>query len=190
MSLNIEAIRRIFEKKGLNADIGIDTEDNNIIIFDSWEDYDKVRWIEKLYNQLPYGYSDEYISCSNCGKYIDTTPGYYGDIPRYEIFNDEILCGDCIRLPQYEEEYIEYCTNNPKIAIKLSIIPITRMIELGWMRLDEKYENGLHEGMNDKPEEVFKDVQKRYPGRDIIFDYSPSQFYIEFGVWIKPWETD
>ena len=54
------------------------------------------------------------------------------------------------------------------------------------MILDKKYENGLHEFLNDKPEEVFKDVQKRYPGRDIIFDYQPSQFYIEFGVWIKP----
>ena len=67
MSVNIEAIRRIFEKKGINADIGIDTEDNYIIIFDSWDDYNKVRWIENLYNQLPYGYSDEYISCSHSG---------------------------------------------------------------------------------------------------------------------------
>lgn len=64
----IHAINKIFEKKGINADIGIDTEDNDIIIFDSWDDYNKVRWIEKLYNQLPYGYKNKYISCSNCGK--------------------------------------------------------------------------------------------------------------------------
>ena len=189
MPVNIHDINKIFEKKGINADIGIDTEDNDIIIFDSWDDYNKVRWIEKLYNQLPYGYSDEYISCSNCGKYIDTTPGYYGDIPAYDIFNDDILCEYCIR-SQYEEEYIEYLTNNPKVALKTSIISPDRMEELGWTRLDEKYENGLHEYMNDKPEEVFKDVQMRYPGRDIIFDYSPSQFYVEFGVWIKPQESD
>ena len=189
MSVNIHAINKIFEKKGINADIGIDTEDNDIIIFDSWDDYNKVRWIEKLYNQLPYGYSDEYVSCSNCGKYIDTTPGYHGDIPAYDIFNDDILCEYCIR-SQYEEEYIEYCTNNFNVAIKTSIISPDRLEELGWTRLDEKYENGLHEYMNYKPEEVYKNVQNRYPGRDIIFDCLPSQFYVEFGVWIKPQESD
>ena len=46
MPVNIHAINKIFEKKGINADIGIDTEDNDIIIFDSWDDYNKVRWIE------------------------------------------------------------------------------------------------------------------------------------------------
>ena len=188
--VNKNALRRIFEKKGVYADIGIDTDDNDIIIFDSCADYNKVRLIEKLYRQLPYGYSDEYISCSNCGKYIFTTPGYYGDIPPYEIFNDDILCGDCIRLPQYEDEYLEYLTNNPKVALKTSIIFPERMEEMGWKRLDEKWENGLHPGMDDQPEEVFAALKKEYPNYDIIFDYSLSQFYIQFGVWLKPKEDD
>jgi hypothetical protein len=45
---------------------------------------------------MEWGFSDEYITCSNCYKAIATTPNYYGDKPRYAIINDEILCGDCI----------------------------------------------------------------------------------------------
>ena len=131
---------------------------------------------------IEWGFSDEYSTCGNCGKSFNQTPGYHGDIQRYAIVDDEILCGDCIAT-DYEEKYIESLTNNTKNALKTSIISEERLEELGWKKQQETYESGLREGQNDNPEEISKKYKKE---NDILFTFASSQFETEFWIWIKP----
>ena len=91
---------------------------------------------------------------------------------------------ECIR-DEFEEEYIESVTNNPKNALKLTIINESRLEELGWKELEEKYENGLHEGMNDDPKSIYNSLKTDW---DVLFTFMPSQFYIQFWAWVKPKE--
>jgi hypothetical protein len=133
-------------------------------------------------NQIvDWGFEDEYMTCGNCGKAIRTTPGYYGDKPGYVILNDEMICGNCIH-DNYQEEYIEQCTNNEKNAINTRIVSEEELTELGWKKLSKKYESGLHEGQNDKPINVLNKLKKKF---DVLFTCETSQFDITFWAWIK-----
>jgi hypothetical protein len=134
---------------------------------------------------VDFGFSDEWMTCYNCGRAICTTQDFCGDKPRYAIVNDELLCGDCITTIA-ENDYIESVTNNPENALNTSIISEKRLTELGWKELSKKYENGLHQGMNDNPKKIYKRLKKF----DVLFTYEPSQFYIEFYAWIKKPSSD
>ncbi len=139
----------------------------------------------ELYDVINYGFSDEHITCYNCYRSICTTPGYYGDKPRYAIVNDEFLCGDCIN-NYHEEEYVESVMNDPENALNTAIVSEQRLKELGWKKLSRKYENGFHEGMNDKPKDIYKKLKKL----NVLFTYELSQFYVEFYAWIKKPSSD
>jgi len=188
-------IMEIINNHDLNSGVYIDSEEEEyILVLESWEDH---KLIKNALEQddiniesIEYGFSDEWITCSNCGHAIYITPGYYGDRPRYAIFNGELLCGDCILLPQYIDEYIESVTNNCKNAINLSIIHEDKLEEMGWEKLEEKYSSGLYEWSTDDPCKILKGLQKLYPNYDIIFDYFPSQFMIQFHTWIKKQEDE
>jgi hypothetical protein len=142
--------------------------------------------LHELDDWFEWGFSDEYDTCSNCGRSFCTQPRYYGDIPKFAVLNDEILCHECIR-DEFEEEYIESVTNTPRNAIKINIINESRLAELGWKRLPRKYENGMHHDMNDRPSDVFNKLKKRW---DVLFEFRPSQFYVEFCAWIRKPSSD
>lgn len=132
------------------------------------------------------GFSDEWITCYNCGKAVYTTPGDYGDSPRYAILDGDFLCGDCI-FENWENEYIEQCTNNPNNALKTTIIPEYRLEDMGWKRLKRKYESGLHERMNDNPVDVYNKLKDKW---DVLFTLQNHQFYIEFWAWVRKPSSD
>lgn len=134
-----------------------------------------------LGNIIDWGFEDEYTTCGDCGKAIHTTQSYYGDKPRIVILKGDVLCGDCIH-DHYTEEYIELCTNNEKNVINTRIVSEEELIELGWKKLSKRYENGLHEGQNDKPIDVLNKLKKKF---DVLFTYDTSQFDITFWAWIK-----
>lgn len=129
-----------------------------------------------------WGFSDEYITCSNCYRAIGTTPGYYGDKPRYATVNNDILCGDCITT-QYEEEYIESATNKPTNAINTSIISEDGLAELGWKKLSKVYNAGIREGNNDDPKKIFNKYKSKFD--EILFTYESGQFDLDFWMWIR-----
>ena len=142
--------------------------------------------LHRLEHYVEWGFSDEYVLCSNCYKAINTTPGYYGDIPAYAIVNDELLCHNCIR-DSFEEDYIESVTNDPKNALKTTIISEARLEELGWKKLKKQYENGMHQGMNDDPTKIYDKLKDKW---DVLFTFEPSQFYVAFFAWIKKPASD
>lgn len=143
--------------------------------------------LHELEDWVDWGFSDEYNTCGNCGRSFRTSHSSYFDIPAYAILDDKMLCNECVR-DEFENEYIESVTNNPKTALKLTIIDEKRLIELGWKEpnwenRDEEYKNGLHEGMDDDPTDIYNTLKDKY---DVIFTYEPSQFYTTFWAWTKP----
>ena len=152
--------------------------------FEHNDRYEIPEGLHELEEWFEWGFSDEYTTCVNCGRSLRTGRSSYDDIPKFEILNDELLCHECIR-DEFEEEYIESVTNNPKNALKLTIINESRLEELGWKELEEKYENGLHEGMNDDPKSIYNSLKTDW---DVLFTFMPSQFYIQFWAWVKPKE--
>ncbi|MDD5527068.1 MAG: hypothetical protein PHE11_06685 [Candidatus Omnitrophica bacterium] len=131
------------------------------------------------------GFDDEYMTCSECGKAIKTTPSYFaGDKPRYAILDCDIFCGDCIAT-NHEEEYIDERINSAKNAINTSIISEDRLTELGWKKMKTRFESGLHERQNDKPKDVLEKFGKH---RDVLFTYETGQFDINFWAWVKKHE--
>lgn len=137
--------------------------------------------LHRLEHYVEWGFSDEYVLCSNCYKAICTTPADYRDIPAYAIVNDEILCHNCIS-DSCEEGYIESVTNDPRTALKTTIISEARLKELGWRKLKRTYENGMLQGMNDNPSRVYNKLKNKW---DVLFTFGQSQFYIAFFAWIK-----
>ena len=152
--------------------------------FEHNDRYEIPEGLHELEEWLEWGFSDEYTTCGNCGRSLRTEHSSYDDIPKFAILNDELLCHECIR-DEFEEEYIESVTNNPKNALKLTIINESRLTELGWKELEERYENGLHEGMNDDPKSIYNSLKTDW---DVLFTFMPSQFYISFWAWVKPKE--
>ena len=128
-----------------------------------------------------YGFSDEYVTCNGCGNIICTTPGYYGDQPKYHTFMEacEILCKDCIDI----EELIQDVKNNPKNCIKRSLFTEKDIEKEGFVLLNsENFQNGFYEGMNDDPQKILEQFQNRY-NEIVFFLNETSQFYLEFSAY-------
>lgn len=136
---------------------------------------------EEITNELlgDWGFSDEYSTCSNCGKILRTSPDSYCWTPDYIQTEDgELFCMDCIDLNDILEEYANKLKSLP-YEIQKQAINQDLLIEL-----DFKYENGLHSGMNDDPKIIIKTFKKA--GIDLWFNVNPSQFYVEFTILVNP----
>ena len=143
--------------------------------------------LNTLDHWFEWGFSDEFSTCENCGRSFQYSQSSYDDIPRWALIDGlGIFCHECIR-DEFEEEYIESVTNNPEQALKITIINESRLAELGWKELEGKYENGLHEGMNDDPKSIYNSLKADW---DVLFTFMPSQFYVSFWAWVKPKEGE
>lgn len=167
---DIEVFNKECEERGL-----INDETGEIL---NWDSYcEEIGW--------EWGFADEYSTCGNCGGLIKTSPDYYGWTPDYWITDGDITCGDCVR-EDFAEEYIgeilhgyHHCHDFSTANV---LIGFDQLYKMGFYKLDEKYYNGMHHGMNDKPEDVFKKLEKKHW---VLFEIHPSQFYVKFEVWVK-----
>jgi len=124
-------------------------------------------------------WSDEWATCGNCGKAVRTSPDCYFWKPYYWLCEGELTCGECILKDPEGIGYLEHLENNPYSADTLGV----DWSKYGYILLDEKWENGLHPGMNDKPEEVMAKLLKYHDSA--IFTLETSQFYVTFRAWVK-----
>lgn len=131
-------------------------------------------------NSDNWGFSDEYITCSDCGEVIKTSPDSYGWKPDFAIVNDcELLCGECIRFrPQ---DYLQDLINNPKKAN--TIIYDDSLVELGFKKITEDFEAGWY-GRYDDPEKILERMEKKY--FEVIFSItSNGQFSTDYVCWVR-----
>lgn len=141
---------------------------------------------DKVYKALEgMGFSceweDEWIECDNCHKSFRSSPNSYGWEMFGVILDGYALCGDCIEW----DEYLESLENQSRKAVTCALFyhhedEITSRYGL----IKDGFENGLHEGMNDNPQNILNDLLKQDPaGRYIFVISDQSQFYITFQVY-------
>lgn len=139
--------------------------------------------LEKGFNLV---FSDEYTSCSGCGKLLKTSPSYYGDLPEYIINDGEILCGDCYG----DDDIIDLALNDANTAV--NIRQLKKSLEShGFKLFRGNLESGFHPGQTDNPRDVSKEIEQLHPTADWLFCIDGAgQFDISFSAWYKERDDD
>lgn len=153
-----------------------------------------LRWIEA--NELEtvslddlgieVGFSDEYDrccgSCNGCENIVRTSPDSYSWTPPLYVDCEGYACDECA--PDYSEYVLEEFCNVAK-----SIPDQFDTGELGLVQINEdSFQNGMHYGMDDSPEPIIKKMNEA--GIDVWFKVHPSQFYIDFDVYVREADKD
>lgn len=122
-------------------------------------------------------WEDEWTTCSNCGRLLQTSPDSYGWQPNYIMTDCEILCFECADIP----EYLRSIEDNPDHCCFRVIDPE----EYGYVRISEpfEFENGWHHGQNDNPHEILKRLHEEGHGRVLFRAPYTGQFDISFETW-------
>lgn len=127
-------------------------------------------------------WSDEWTSCSECGKGIRTSPNSYEWSPAYQIGDGEILCLDCIN----PFEYYESLENNPEKAVSVEIAHRYPLDEYGYDLITDDYINGFHPGQNDNPKTILKAAREKSPEDRFLFVITfKAQFDMGFALYRK-----
>jgi hypothetical protein len=176
----IENLRKFIENKELNSYITLYNEEVFLLLESTTENEIIEEYMLKTFNIshlwdiIESGYSDEYFTCHNCNKVMHNDDG------NFIITKWELLCTDCIDIDIIIEEY----TNEPKKALTDKITSIELLTNEGFIDLDKTYENGLYEGMNDEPEKILNDLNKKY-NEVIFFINANNTFMVEFTVLVR-----
>jgi hypothetical protein len=148
----------------------------NVISYRAWlEVNDKDLSIEDF--GIEVGFSDEYCMCRDCySTIVRTSPDSYSWTPPLET-DEGYVCDDCA--PNYSEYILEEFCN-----VQKSIPDQFDVKDLGLVKVnDSSYQNGFHNGMDDSPEPIIKKFNDK--DIDVWFKVYPSQFYLEFDVYVK-----
>ena len=137
-------------------------------------------------------WSDEWSTCHGCNKAVRTSPDSYSYTPSYAIVNEcELLCHEC--LLDDTAAYLEELTDNPNACVTESLARQIDFEAEGFTKVNtDRYESGLHPGMNDNPQAITKELQAKGYDRILFVQTEQSQFYITFDVYagVLPGETD
>lgn len=166
-------------------------EDNIFLVLEGWDEVEQINeYLKANYSHLDedisidfilpwnHGFSDEYTSCSGCGKIIRTSPDSYSWLPQYELCDAGIFCLDCIDF----DSYIENMLNEPTRAN--TVYSDGDFLEHNFQRINaDSFESGWY-GRNDEPKVILKKVQEKYPTMDFVFSIcSSGQFATQFDIW-------
>jgi hypothetical protein len=135
---------------------------------------------------------DEWTTCDDCRKAVRTRGDSY-HWTAYYVDNDEgTTCLECFASMYETDDGLTQFgfVNNPRRALP-DHISESQLGTWGWQRYNGLYENGWHEGMNDDPQAIFKQIRDEMPSVDVVFSiYENSQFYLRFTAWTKVREED
>lgn len=133
---------------------------------------------------------DEWMTCTQCFQAIRNQADSYSWTPHYLTGEDdyEPYCLDCFDQYYSDDDSglrdFDY-VDNPRRAVPDSISD-AQLKGWGWESYNGTYENGWHPGQTDDPTEIFEAIKSAMPEHEVVFRYSPSQFYVSFTAWIKP----
>jgi len=168
--------------------------DELTVVFYKWvKPYEKHNLGERILSDhsrigdIRTGFEDEYSRCEVCGNIGKTTPDCYGCYSELLLLVDnyyaQYWCQDCIdaNIEDFDEWYREaiWSTGDAKVHYGLP----EHAEKLGYVRIAEGFQSGLHEGMNDTPKDMVNvAVEMHLP---IAFYVMPSQFYAQWDVYAK-----
>lgn len=134
-----------------------------------------------------WGFDDEYEYCTGCYVIVRTSPTHYGWLPEYvrDPEYGELFCKEC--LLKEPDWYINDVLKNNSDAAN-TIIPTEVFEEMGFERYYGGYpyfETGWHQGQNDRPDKVLKQVHEE-GYKDCIFNIvSRGQFDTRWEAWVR-----
>lgn len=137
-------------------------------------------------------FSDEYDTCSECGRPLRTRPDSYGRQPTYIEEEGDYLHADCLN----PEWFVDWMENNKGKAVPYAILKkldgfttieepdqdeqsYTRMIE---------FESGMHPGQDDDPNKVTAYLSDH--GIDVWYEYDAGQFDITWRPLVRMADHD
>lgn len=154
----------------------------------NWNELKRLgNWMERYFG-CELLWSDEWISCSDCGKALRTTPDCYPWEPSYMRASDgEILCIECVENDPADviDEYINRTTHAAPSWL------FDHLEQAGFVcyspdKYCQRFETGFHPGQNDDPREVARDIEENLPNHDYIFKIdSCGQFDLHWSVWLR-----
>lgn len=128
-------------------------------------------------------WSDEWISCDECGGAVRTRSDCWEWTPYYYQNNDGTFCVNCIKKdPSYYLEEIEGTCKCDTLDIDLE--------ENGYQKIDIDFENGIYGGQCADPQEIAKSLEKLNISKYIFQIDSKGQFDISFSVWVSNDEVE
>lgn len=183
-----------------NAEIYYESiNDDTPLIVANWSTVERelpniIDWLE--YHGICTRYSDEILSCDYCGRVINTTPQYHGNLPEYMIRDGEIMCSECWLKAPETEQYI----NN--MLEQRVVLPwqLETFRNLGFRCLEEEYAcrmyaTGYYPGQTDTPEralaelqEIFPDTVCDMPGDELEYIFvihNTGQFDVHWGIYFR-----
>ena len=137
---------------------------------------------------------DEWMRCSFCSKAVRESPDSYSWLPSYIWVGEcDIACEECWTGDEcIQEDIIETYANNPSRAVAQGFDDILEE-KYGFECVSEdnqscaRYATGWYPGQNDNPQEVYKELKKRFKPvwerTQIIFTLqAKGQFDLNWGV--------
>lgn len=146
-------------------------------------------WFDYL-TESNWGYSDEWMFCSECGKAINYNPTS-GRIDNYWIREDiDILCEDCIR--ENAEEYIkDQLIVNWEHGVPDTNIPLntvfskTELIEFGFKLVWDNLEIGMYGTYHDPRVLLQKLTEENHNTNYICHCTDQNPFATYYEIWAK-----
>lgn len=136
------------------------------------------------FEDLDWGFSDEYDVCCNCSNVVRTSPNSYSWTAPLFLDCEGYACDDCVATGDYNDYVLEEYKNEQK-----SIPDQFSMEDLGLVKINaESYQNGLHYGMDDSPKPILEKLNAE--SIDVWFKVYPSQFNVDFDVYVKSEDHD
>lgn len=148
------------------------------VLFANWNVFP--RGVDDILERAGYAieWSDEWSTCSDCGKAFRTSADSYGWQPSYVILNEcELVCRDCVDW----SEYLEDLEDDPTRAVQRDCDPA----DYGYTRVSEprEYENGFHPGQSDDPAAILAALHAEGKTRIVFRVADVGQFDVHFETW-------
>ena len=178
---------------------GYGDSNTTVVIFGDWNKVDigKYPRIEAACREagIEMEWLDEwYVDHENGSKAWRTSGDSYFWQPSLAYGDGFVLTPD-----DDVEEWIEWAVNDPSRCITRAMKPMNELVEAGfqlWPDDDERFESGLHQGMDDDPAKITDQIRDSFSdvpddAIDIIFYLSESsQFYVTFKALVRVnWQT-
>ncbi len=143
-----------------------------------------------------------------CNPRVSAAPrGWDGDGKAWRTQGDSYFwqpsthydeCGDLLTPDTDIETWTDEMKNSDRKALNSAQVKPAALEAAGWTRWPadgdpgDEYQNGWHQGMDDKPEDVMRQIRHDLGDTvDVVFHiHETSQFYISFRAWVRPIEQD
>lgn len=192
------AVYDLLNERDVEIDIAWHKRDEHVVFIDNgcsnaadWPEAERYAFVRTLAQDadLPdwkaddwFVFGDEYTLCDHCSALIRTEPDCYGWQADHFVNDDGYTyCRDCTDAADVIAQAVDH--NADARRAPSNILEWVDPAPFGFAQIGGDFENGLHEHMADDPQAI-----KRWAianGLDIVFKIEPSQFYVNFTVWVR-----